>query len=321
MKKILTISALFIFAGAFAQTKFGALLDPGALANANAHKIAVAQKLGIKIIRDRIVLTNSKERPALNSDFDVFLNVNYGNVQRGGPGEEKAPVPFPTDLNNYKQLLSNAIGSIRGKKPVAIAIENEEDNFQYHSGTAQDYLNELRTAIPIVHAAGIKVTNAGITAPGIAYLVYHDLLEHGMRSEAQAYMNSTQLQLDKPWIKRKGEFARQTLAAYKSIDIDFVNFHWYGKSNDVSALKTTIEYLKKVTGKPVVTNEIGQYDNSPETVKAIIRLCRQEQMPYVIWYSGLKGGGGKAVSLQDITGALKPNGEAFKEAVAEQGQQ
>ena len=133
-------------------------------------------------------------------------------------------------------------------------------------------------------------------------------------------MSSTKLQLDKPWIKKKGEFARQTLAAYKNMDIDFVNFHWYEKSNDVSALKTTIEYLKRVTGKPVVSNEIGQYDDSPETVKAIVRLCRQEQMPYVIWYSGLKGGSGKAVSLQDINGVLKPTGEAFKEAVAEQNQ-
>ena len=74
MKKILTICALFILTSSFAQTKFGALLDPGALANANEHKIAVAQKLGIKIIRDRIVLTNPKERPVLNSGFDVFLN-------------------------------------------------------------------------------------------------------------------------------------------------------------------------------------------------------------------------------------------------------
>jgi len=317
MKIVFSVCAIFVLTTAIAQTKFGALLDPGAISNANEHKIVVAQKLGIKIIRDRIVLINPKEKPLLNSGFDVFLNINYGNVQHG-PGEEKSPVPFPTDLDNYKQLLSNAISSFKGKKPVAIAIENEEDNFQYHSGTPEDYLNELRAAIPIVHAAGIQVTNAGITAPAIAYLVYNDLLEHGKRSEAQEYINNTQLQMDKPWLRRKGEFAKQTLEAYKNMDIDFVNFHWYGKSNDVSALKTTIEYLKRITGKPVITNEIGQYDNSPETVKAIVRLCRQEQMPYVIWYSGLKGGGGKAVSLQDITGALKPNGEAFKEAVAEQ---
>ena len=171
MKKILTICVLFILTSSFAQTKFGALLDPGTLANANEHKIVVAQKLGITIIRDRIVLTNPKERPVLNSGFDVFLNINYGNVQHGS-GDEKSPVPFPTDLENYKQLLTNAISSFKGKKPVAIAIENEEDNFQYHSGTPQDYLNELRAAIPIVHAAGIQVTNAGITAPAIAYLVY-----------------------------------------------------------------------------------------------------------------------------------------------------
>ncbi|TKK69255.1 hypothetical protein FC093_08020 [Ilyomonas limi] len=316
MKKLFTICALFMLTGTFAQTKFGALLDPGMLANANEHKVDVAKKLGIKIIRDRIVLTNPKDKPLLNTGFDVFMNINYGNVQdRSG---EKSPVPFPTDLDNYKKLLTNAINSFKGKKPVVIAIENEEDNRIYHSGTPQDYLNELRAAIPIVHAAGIKVTNAGITWRSITYLVYSDLLDQGKRAEAQAYMKSTQMPLDNPGLAKKRQFAKETVAAYKDMDIDYVNFHWYSKSNDVSALKTTIEYLKRVTGKPVITNEIGQYDDSPETVKAIIRLCRQEQMPYVIWYSGLGRGPGKAVSLQDINGVLKPNGEAFKEAVAEQ---
>jgi len=316
MKKVFTICALFILSGTFAQTKFGALLDPGMLANANEHKITVAKKLGIRIIRDRVILTNPKDKALLNTDFDVFMNINYGNVQ--DKTGQKTPVPFPTDLDNYKRLLTNAVSSFKGKKPVVIAIENEEDNRIYHSGTPQDYLNELRAAIPIVHAAGIKVTNAGITSRAIAYLVYNDLLKQGKRTEAQAYLNGTGMPLSKPGVARIGEFAGQTLAAYKDMDIDYVNFHWYGKSNDVSALKTTIEYLKRVTGKPVITNEIGQYDDSPETVKAIIRLCRQEQMPYVIWYSGLGRGPGKAVSLQDINGVLKPNGEAFKEAVAEQ---
>ncbi len=229
----------------------------------------------------------------------------------------KSPVPFPTDLEKYKQMLTKTIDGFKGKKPVAIAIENEEDNMQYHSGTPQDYLNQLRAAIPIVHAAGIKVTNAGITSRAIAYLVYNDLLKQGKRAEAQAYCKSSGMPLDRPAVAKKADFARQTLAAYKTMDIDFVNFHWYGKSNDASALKTTIAYLKRVTGKPIVTNEIGQYDDSPETVKEILRACRQEGMPFVIWYSALNRGPGKAVSLQNDDGSLKSNGEAFKEAAKE----
>ena len=145
----------------------------------------------------------------------------------------------------------------------------------------------------------------------------NDWLQRGLRKEAQQYKVSTGMPLDKLAIAKRAAFAKQTLAAYKTMDLDFVNFHWYGKSEDASALTTTIQYIKRVTGKPVVTNEIGQYDLSPETAKAIVRACRQEGMPYVIWYSAVNRGPGKAVSLQNEDGSLKSNGEAFKEASTE----
>ena len=308
--------ALFILSGVFAQTKFGALIAVGNTPNRHEYQVMVAKKLGIRILRFKYVLTNPTEK-VFPADFDVFLNINYGKEQQG---KEKVPVPFPTDLENYQQLLTNAIKSFKGKMPVVVAIENEEDNFQYHSGSPQDYINELKTAIPIIHAAGMQICNAGLTAPGIAYLVYNNLRERGLQAEAEAYERSTQLQFDKPWIKRKGEFVRQTLEAYKTMDIDFVNFHWYGKSIDASALKTTIEFLKQATNKPVITNEIGQYDNSPETIKAVLQVCREENLPYVIWNSGLNKGPGKSVSLQNPDGTLKPNGEAFREMIAGQQQ-
>ncbi len=315
MKTLLTACAMLAITGLSAQTKFGALLDPGAVANANEHRVAVAKKLGISIIRDHIVLTNPREKSMLNLGFDVFTNINYGNVMQGGG--VSAPVPFPTDLNAYTQLLKNTMAGFTGKKPVVIAIENEEDNLKYHSGSAQDYINELKAAIPIVHAAGIKVTNAGITSQATAFLVYNDMMAHGRNAEAQEYKQDVQVNFNAPYIQRKADFLKQVIAAYKTLDIDYINFHWYGKSNNTKALEQTINYLQAATGKPVVTNEIGQYDNSPETVRAIIQTCRKEKMPYVIWYSGLKGGG-KAVSLQNADGTLKENGEAFRAAAAGQ---
>ena len=315
MKTFFTFCTMFIITVATAQTRFGALLDPGVVANANDHKIAVAKKLGITIVRDRIVLSNPKERTLLNSGFDVFMNINYGNVQQGGG--TSSPVPFPTNLPAYTQMLKSAIAGFGSKKPVVVAIENEEDNLKYHSGSAQDYINELKAAIPVLHASGIKVTNAGLTSQSIAYLVYNDLMQRGMRAEAQAYKQSVQININAPWVLKKADFIKHVIVAYKDIDLDYVNFHWYGKSNDTKALEQTINYIQRVTGKPVVTNEIGQYDNSPETVRAIIQTCRKEKMPFVIWYSGLKGGG-RAVSLQNANGTLKDNGEAFKAAAAEQ---
>ena len=118
----------------------------------------------------------------------------------------------------------------------------------------------------------------------------------------------------------------------KILDLDYVNFHWYepvlervsgakkfAKNNnpnsdqvDLKALTEAVDYLKRVTGKPVITNEIGQLTPSPAMLTTMLEKLRELQLPIVIWYSGDHTEVGKSVSLHDAsTGDLKDNGQAF----------
>ncbi len=160
-------------------TRFGVLIKPPAAIKGNGmnFKLSVARKLGLNCLRDAINLDNPKDKPIYNSGFNVVLNVNYSSLAN------KSQSPFATDTTQYKSRLQYQL-SLMMNKPVLLVIENEENNQHFHSGTAQDYLNQLQAAATVAHANGIPVTNGGITYPAMLYLVYLDYLERGKKAEA-----------------------------------------------------------------------------------------------------------------------------------------
>ena len=94
---------------------------------------------------------------------------------------EKQPVPFPTDLEAYSKTFTSILDKY---KPELVVVENEEDNPFYHSGSADDYINELKTAITICHSKGLKVTNGGLTVREVMLLAFDDLMRSGKKQEA-----------------------------------------------------------------------------------------------------------------------------------------
>jgi hypothetical protein len=77
-----------------------------------------------------------------------------------------------------------------------------------------------------------------------------------------------------------------------------------------------INYVKRSTGKPAITNEFGQLNRSPEIVKQLFQKVLDTGMPYAIWYSA-DGGEGKAVALQNADGSLRENGVMFRDFIKE----
>ncbi len=195
-----------------------------------------------------------------SAGLKVLLNLNYG-IPRNAAGEH-APVPFPTDMDAYSKTLNAVLDKY---KPEVVVIENEEDNPNYHQGSADDYITELKTGIQVAHSKGLKVTNGGITVREICLIIYDDLLQSGQKDKAISFAQkafppnfATRLSgggdpMRNPQISRQIEFGRKIIATYKDLDLDYVNFHWYepvqarGKNIDKSGISfdpSTFAYVR-----------------------------------------------------------------------------
>lgn len=304
-----------------------------------SQQVKVARDLGVNYIRTKIdISTWTGSSDAYDTyaaaGFKILLNIISG-VPRNAAGEH-APVPFPTDMNAYAKALNSILDKY---KPEVVVIENEEDNPNYHSGGADDYINELKTAIQVAHSKGLKVTNAGITFREVCLIVYDDMMQQGKKQQAIEFaqkvfppnvLNRIN-NLNMPAVKRQLDFGRKIIAAYKTLDLDYVNFHWYEPIKargingadvndtivDPKIFEFITNYLKTKTGKPILSNEIGVFNPSPALVKGLLQSVKDAGLRYAIFYSA-DGGVGKAVGLQNGLGELRPNGEAFRQFIKEQ---
>ncbi|MEP6512522.1 MAG: hypothetical protein ABJA79_01540 [Parafilimonas sp.] len=310
----------------------GALVSSGAgnIKDA-ATRLKAYQLLNVTYVRHGIFMnawngSNAFYNTLQNAGYKIILNVAY--LPQGA-----GPQPFPTNLEEYKRTLNDILSTY---KPEVVVIENEEYNPTYHTGTAQQYINELKVAIEVAHSIGLKVTNGGLTARVMTMMVWKDYRDRGLKAEADNFARRTMspdLLADLPELTKHKSIANgvrqfnDLLEAYKNLDIDYINFHWYEpigqRTNanartaahiDTKALGEAIEYIQRKTGKPVITNEIGQFNQSPDIVKDILEKCVELKLPYIIWYSG-DGGEGKAVALTNLDGSMRENGRVFADFV------
>ncbi|MBV9962604.1 MAG: hypothetical protein JO072_10190 [Parafilimonas sp.] len=301
-----------------------------------SQQAKIAKALGVNYIRARIDLdswggSNDAYEIYKSAGLKVLLNVNSG-IPRSAAGEP-SPIPFPTDMDAYSKKLNSILDKY---KPEVVVIENEEDNPNYHSGDAEDYINELKTGIQVAHSKGLKVTNGGITYHEVCAIIYDDMMQHGKQQEAKEFANKVfppamLMRLSNPsnqQIKRQLEFGRRIIAAYKTLDLDYVNFHWYepvkargangvGKTDtvvDTKIFEFAANYIKTMTGKPIMSNEFGVFNTSPSLTRGLLQAVYNANLQYAIFYSS-DGGEGRAVALQNVGGDLRENGNAFREFV------
>jgi hypothetical protein len=201
---------------------------------------------------------------------------------------------------------------------------------KYNVGKPEDYINELNAACEVAHAKGVKVTNGGIGSTMLIILTYHDYVARGMTAEANDFARRmippeiVRQSFNREDMIAKLNFAKKLLGAYKNTAIDYVNFHWYQPARindestdttvDVKAVSEVVNYLKRVTGKPVISNETGQRNNSPNVVAETLKAFYYAKVPFVLWYSG-DGKTDGAVALHNLNGTLRRNGDAYANAV------
>lgn len=265
-----------------------------------------------------------------NAGIKVLLNVNSKiNSDLLPPG------PFITDTALYRAKLAEILNKY---KPEILVIENEETNENYYTGTPEDYLKLLQIAVEEGHKRNIKVTNGGIPERVSTLLCWDNYYSYGKTAEAADYAKRafpTAISGNMPAYMSGDNHATQMLAkakklvnAYKSMQLDYVNFHWYELVTqrevsaqtpdlptlahvDMKAFEETYNYYKSFTGKQPITNEIGQINKVGSLLTDVVTKCYDLKIPYVIWYSG-DGGPGKATALCNGDGTLRDNGNAFQ---------
>jgi len=270
-------------------TQFGAGVQ-----GATNEKVTLYNKFGVNYIRCIVELKNfngnvSEEKSLAQKGFKIILTVNWANPS--GSGDNRKPVPFPTDMNQYKQQLTKLFNAF---KPEVAVIENEPTTGIFHSGPIEHYITELKTAVSVCKQFNVKV------ADGCTHVPYILSVMNGGGS------------------KGKTGDVKKMITAYKTIDLDYVNVHTYGptgKNPDIyepGRLKKAADYLRQQTGKPVMSNEFTVHNSSPTLIKNMVSQFKEADFKIAIVRSAPSNSG--AVPLNKGTNLL-PNGVAYASAI------
>lgn len=303
-------------------------LANGTIRTTSAEMVIEGKALGVEVLRTEQDITApvaSQRKTFDDAGLQTLLTI------RNDPhlGESGKPTVFPPhtpeDLATFR---ANLKASLQANPPCLVAVENEEVGSPFVSGSASDYVAELKAAIAVAHPLGIPVTNGGIVSTVSALLTWQDLSQHTGKPAAddfarRAFVRPTQQKLlSNVLASTDGTLppgpsadnlakGKELVAAYRALPLDYVNFHWY-IDND-RALTQTVNYLKKATGHPVITHEIGQYNVDPAVVTGHLRTLARLGTPIVIWFDA---DGDPALGLHNAPGVLRSNGDAYRAQVA-----
>ena len=303
-------------------TQIGVMITPPPK---GVGKIAEAKRLGAGVVRPLAIRLRGDD-PAKDARDSVAagLKVVVTYVDRTA-GVQTQP---PSDFTGFRARLASALTRVH---PELVVIENEEQAAKFYSGTAAQYLAQLRVAVRTAHARQGPVTDGGIVSPAVQIATWDDLWRHGHRAQADRFVRESiargrprfrrlaaalpdSAHPDRDWKAASPEVAtlltttRELLAGYRASAMDYVNLHWYQGSG--WAFGRAVRFLQRVTAKSAVTNEIGQFDRSPATMTSLVREAFTLEMPYVVWFAA--DGGGGAQGLVDADGTIRPNGVAFR---------
>lgn len=305
-------------------TKFGII----ELANDN---IEIARAIGVKYIRLHTILSTdiavNNFNAAVAAGLKVLLNVDYFDAKG---------TPFFTDLITYKAKLSATLTS---NKPELLVVENEENNFDYHTDDLPNYLALLNAAISVAKPLNIPVANGGITCCPLKWFVHRYYTEQGNTAAAQSFgakcipINEINALNSKKNENIEEEIAvvKFLLNAYASTDIDFVNIHWYEPAiyrntstaqsimdtvlTTTSALQEVVNIVAKITGKKVMSNEMGTMNESAELMSALLQEATAAKLEYCVVFDG---NARDQTAAYSSNGILLLNGVAIKNFIAKQ---
>jgi acetyl esterase/lipase len=284
------------------------------------HRIALIKALGVTYFRPWYVNVEGWSGACYDLGCDLGPNAGLKLILTIRNNVSDVP-PFATtpakDGAAYRRTVSEILTRYH---PEVLVVENEEDTAQYWAGTSEQYAAELKAACQVAHDQKIPCANGGLSSKTSALLVWADYIEHQQFTEACSLVERASAELAPDLCRFTAieqlsaadqaavATGRKLLAVYKASGQDYLNLHWY--IPDKAALSEAVNYLKRVTNLPVMSNELGQYDQSPEAAQKLLSAALDLKLPYAIWFSLDRD---TVQALQNADGSLRPNGEAFRE--------
>jgi hypothetical protein len=303
------------------ENPFGVTVDPRWPLDV---RIRVARTVGARYFRTEEAYVKSWDQnpvcescqAALDAGLEVTWTVrNTTKPEIVRPPDASTP---PEDIEEYKRVIRE----VMDKYPIALlVVENEVTVPNHFTGTPRDYETMLRAACEVAHERDVPCATDGmIFTLAKRYTHYYLSCVAGDQDRAEAFRQNVgglEEGLQCQAGGRPGRIA-EWIDAYKSAQPDYVNIHWYAEPGsdpvgDAEAFAEAAEVFETLTGRPVITNEIGQRDENPEITTQLMRKVVEIGMPFCIWYSTESG----ARVLAGRDGNLRPNGEAFKSFIEE----
>jgi hypothetical protein len=283
-------------------TEWGVQLNP----NSVPDQVQFTKNtMGLDIIRTSIHIKEYEGKDGgvdkfLNNGLRIMLCINWGKVKKDSSGK-KIPVPFPTNLNDYKNKLRPILQKYGTQKNVIyVECENEPTTEGFHSGPMSDYLNEFEAFIEVCKELGINnKTVAGAVHTELVWSV----------------MNN---QMNDQTSEGKAKTVKQLLDGYKKIDFKYLNFHTSAKGSDYpqSKIPESTEWALEYTGKEqAMMNEwhIEDYNNI-DAGKKMTRQIAEGGVQAGFVLSSYISGMGDDKHLNEIkTYNLTPIGDTYKD--------
>ncbi len=296
-------------------TKFGVLVNGASFTD--QQKASISASLNAEYVRENIKLSTFT---GVDASYDVYLLNGFkviSNLSWDNAGS------YTSSLTLYGQKISQVLANYQ---PEIVVIENEELNPNFHpNGTAKRYIDMLMTASPIVHAAGLKITNGGIYGTALFMLIYRDLYTNFSPSAATIFGNNSVLnagQVSAAQVPNSNPTQEARILTMDSIVnaiglyCDYANIHFYIDTLAVTSQSVWPEiqaYFKRRMNKQCITNETCiRNTDMVHWVTETLNTYKNTFTPYILWYSQDDPMAG-ARSLNDYpSGILRPTGIEFK---------
>jgi hypothetical protein len=265
----------------------------------------------------------TRYRTISDAGIEPVVTIGYFNL------DNTHNFPTGTELTAYITKVTSYLDGMAGYNVQLITVENEENNDTYrvlNSNSADFYITQLSQTITLAHARGIKVANGGFTGHTMKYVVYNWLLTNGRTEDANLILNNEFTSGQKAAIiantytttyANQLDIVNSVLVNGTSIDLDYINFHWYFGSGTsqpiVPLIKPALlakEAFEALSGLPAIMDEVGQHNHVVSHPTDVLKELTKTGLPYIFWTDGDSSGGTYGLH-EGSSGDLRPNGENF----------